>query len=107
MVRKYFLALTVLGVFFVIATGSAQAGWGHQDESSQPGETMSSEPAAPQGTWGTSEQPKEGMDSSQYQKEEAVETGKLPESRGFESNEPAVEEIGGRLYREGIDGGGP
>jgi len=106
MVRKYFLALAVMGALFVIATSSAQAGWGHSYESSQPGESMSSEPATPQGSWGTSEKPKEGMDSSAYQKEEPVETGKLPQST-LESNEPAavVNEFGGVRFRQGIDDG--
>jgi hypothetical protein len=81
MQKKYFLALAVLGAFFVIATSSAQAGWGYHSESSQPGESMSSEPANPQGTTGSSEQSKEEMESSGYQKEEAVETGRLPEFR--------------------------
>jgi len=49
--------------------------------------------------------PKAGMDSSGYQGREAVETGKLPESKGFGSNGTAAEEIGGRLYRQGIDTG--
>ena len=42
----YFLAMAVLGVFFVIATDAAQAGWGLQDDSSQPGVAMSLEPSA-------------------------------------------------------------
>jgi hypothetical protein len=105
MKRKYFMVLAVLGAFFVIATSSAQAGWGYHSESSQPGETMSSESASPEGTLGASEQPKEGMESSGYQKEEAMETGRLPENKRWESNEPATVEIGGRVFRPDIDTG--
>ncbi len=105
MQRKYFLALAVLGAFFVIATSSAQAGWGYHSESSQPGESMSSESANPEGTLGSSEQRKEGMESSGYQKEEAVETGKLPENMGLKSNEPATVEFGGRIFRPDVDTG--
>jgi hypothetical protein len=50
-------------------------------------------------------QPKAGMESSEYKGREAVETGKLPEGKGIESNETVVEEIGGRLYRKGVDTG--
>jgi hypothetical protein len=66
---------------------------------------MSSESASPEGTTGAAEQPKEGMESSGYQKEEAVETGKLPENKGLESNEPATVEIGGRIFRPDVDTG--
>ena len=105
MQRKYFMALAVLGAFFVVATSSAQAGWGYHSESSHPGESMSSEPAGPQGTTGSSEQPKESMEPSGYQKEEAVETGKLPERGRLESNEPATPEVGGRVFRPDVDSG--
>lgn len=105
MVRKYFLALTILAAFFMVASGSAQAGWGHSYDSTQPGETMSSEPATPEASTSSSEQQTQTMESTDYQKEEAVETGKLPESQGFESNEPAVEDVAGVLYRGGIDAG--
>ncbi len=105
MVRRTFLPLMVLAVFSAVTTGSAQAGWGHSSGSSQQGETMSPEPAIPGGTWGTSEHPKEGMETSEYDREESLETGRLPESRGFESGETAMEEIGGRLYRHGVDTG--
>lgn len=50
-------------------------------------------------------QPEEGMKSIEYRSEEAVETGKLPESDGSLSNGTHVEEIGGRLYRKGVDTG--
>lgn len=99
MQRKYFLALAVLGAFFVIATSSAQAGWGYHSESSQPGESMSSEPANPEGIQRSSEQPKEGMESSGYQKEEAVETGRLPERGESKSDEPSTVESGGSVFR--------
>jgi hypothetical protein len=66
---------------------------------------MSSETAAPEETLGSSENPSEGMESSEYEKEEAVETGRLPESEGFESERSPAVEIGGMLYREGIDTG--
>jgi hypothetical protein len=105
MQRKYFLALAVLEAFFVIATSSAQAGWGYHSESSKPGESMSSEPAGPQGTTGSSEQPEKSMESSGYQKEEAVETGRLPERGELESNEPATSEVGGTEFRREIDTG--
>jgi len=45
------------------------------------------------------------MKSAEYQAEGAVETGKLPESYGSVSNETPVEEIGGRLFRKGVDTG--
>jgi hypothetical protein len=105
MVRKWFLALTILAAFFMVAAGSAQAGWGHSYDSTQPGETMSSEPATPEGSTRSSDQETESKESSDLQREEAVETGTLPESRGFESNEPVTEDIGGVLYRQGIDTG--
>jgi hypothetical protein len=106
MVQKYILALTVLGAFFIVAAGSAQAGWGHSYDSTLPGESMSSEPATPEGTWGTSEQQTQGMESSDYQKEEAVETGRLPESQGFESNMIIGDDVVRKL-NEGIIPGGP
>jgi hypothetical protein len=87
MVHRYLLALAVLGVFFVVSTGSAQAGWGHSYDSKPAGESMSSEPATPEGASSSVEQQTQGMESSDYQKEEAVETGSLPEAEGFESNE--------------------
>ena len=105
MVRKYFLVLTVLAAFFMVAAGSAQAGWGHSYDTTQPGKTMSSEPATPDASTSSSEQQEPSMESSDYQKEEAVETGMLPETRGFESNEPAAVDVGGVLYRGGIDAG--
>ena len=93
MVRRYIPALAVLGVFFVVAARSSQAGWGQHSGSSHPGESMSSEssskstsPASEEST-GAYEDPKEsGVESSEYQVEEPVETGRLPESEGSESN---------------------
>lgn len=106
MVRRFFLALAVLGVFLVVAAGTSQAGWGHHSDSSQPGESMSSGSETMEGTTGAYEDPKEGgMESSGYKTEEAVETGRLPENKGFESNEPVVNEFGGTLFRQGIDDG--
>jgi hypothetical protein len=59
-----------------------------------------------EGTTGAYEDPGEaGMESSEYKTEEAVETGRLPEIKGFESNEPAVNEFGGTTFRQGIDDG--
>jgi len=106
MMRRSFLALAVLGVFLAVAAGSSQAGWGHHSESSQPGESMGSGSETMEGSAGPYEDPGEaGMESSEYKTEEAVETGRLPEDKGFESNKPAVNEFGGTLFRQGIDGG--
>lgn len=67
---------------------------------------MSSEgSAAPEESVGRTENPSEGMESSEYQREEALETGRLPESEGFESDRPVVNEIGSNLFRQGIDDG--
>jgi hypothetical protein len=46
------------------------------------------------------------MESSDYQKEEAVETGRLPESEGFESNVIPGEDVDRKL-QEGTLPGGP
>lgn len=106
MVRRYFLALAVLGAFFIIAAGAAQAGWGHSYKSTQPGESMSSETAAPEGTWSSSEKSSEGMESSEYEKELAVETGRLPEDERFETNVIFGDDVE-RELREGFLTGGP
>lgn len=104
--RRSFLALAVLGVFLVVAAGSSQAGWGHHSESSQPGESMGSGSETMEEPTGAYEDPgKAGMESSEYKTEEAVETGRLPENKGFEPNEPAVNEFGGTHFRQGIDEG--
>ncbi|MBI5342068.1 MAG: hypothetical protein HZB63_01875 [Deltaproteobacteria bacterium] len=106
MMRRYFLALAALGVFLAVAAGASQAGWGHHSESSQPGESMSSGSESTEGTTGAYEEPGEaGMESSGYKTEEAVETGRMPEEKGFESSEPASNEFGGTLFRQGIDDG--
>jgi len=96
MVRRYFLALAVLGAFFLVAAGAAQAGWGgHSYESTEPGESMSStEPAS------------EGMESSSYESEVAVETGRLPEDERFENNTIFGDDVE-RQLREGFVTGGP
>ncbi len=108
MVRRYILALAVLGVFFVVAAGSSQAGWGGHSESSYPGESMSSESTnpAPEETTGAYDEPREGSMESSYEKEEAVETGRLPEDEKFESNVIIGDDIERKL-REGIVTGGP
>lgn len=106
MMRRYFLALAVLGAFFFVAAGSSQAGWGHRSESSQPGESMDSASETMEEPTGAYEGPGEaGMESSEYKTEEAVETGRLPEEKGFEPNEPAASEFGGTRFRQGIDEG--
>lgn len=106
MQRKLFLALVVLGVTSLIAMGSAQAGWGHSYKSTQPGETMSSdESAPPQESVGQTENPGEEM-KSEYQREEALETGRLPESGWSESEgSVTVRESGGILFRAQTDEG--
>jgi len=107
MVRRYILALAVLGVFFVVAAGSSQAGWGHHSESSHPGESMSTEPATPEETTGAYEDPKKsGMESSEYQTDEPAETGRLPEEERFENNVIFGDDVE-RQLREGIVTGGP
>ena len=106
MVQRYLLALAVLGVFFVVSAGSAQAGWGHSYDSKPPGESMSSEPATPEGASSSTEQQTQGMDSSDYQKEEAVATGRLPESDGFQSNVIPGDDVDRKL-QEGTLPGGP
>lgn len=104
---KRMMASAVMAAMIFIATGFAQAAMvGH----------VSALPIGPalmhrfgggdaSGVGRTHVQPKEGMKSSEYQGREAVETGNLPEWKGFESDETTVEEIGGRLYRKGIDTG--
>lgn len=109
MVRRYILALAVLGVFFVVAAGSAQAGWGHHSESSQPGESMSSESTAPapEETTGVYDEPREGsMESSEYTTEEPVETGRLLEDEKFGDNIVLGDDVERKL-QEGIIPGGP
>jgi hypothetical protein len=109
MVRRYILALAVLGVFFVVAAGSSQAGWGYHSESSHPGESMSSESTtpAPEETPRAYDEPREGsMESSEYDKEKAVETGRLPEGERFENNAIFGDDVE-RQLREGIVTGGP
>ena len=107
MQRKFFLALAALGVFSLIAAGSAQAGWGHSHKSTQPGETMSSEESAPpQESVIRSENPGEEMKSSEYQREEALETGELPESERSESKVIFGDDVE-RQLREGFLTGGP
>lgn len=108
MQRKFFLALAALGVFSLIAGGSAQAGWGHSHKSTQPGETMSSEESAPpQESVGATERSEEGMKSSEYRGEEALETGRLPESERFGSNVIFGDDIEQRLQEGFVPGGGP
>ena len=107
MVRRYVLALSVLGIAFIVAAGSAQAGWGHRSETSQPGSSMMSEPAtpAPEGSVESSEPSREGVESSEYQREEALETGRLPDIGWTETDRSRVDVVGGIPYREGIDSG--
>jgi hypothetical protein len=45
------------------------------------------------------------MESSVYRGEEAIETGRLPDSFWSDSNKPVVNEIGGQLFRQGVDDG--
>ena len=122
MVRRFTMAMAVLGAFLVAAAGSSQAGWGGHSESSQPGETMSTESEAPmnpesetsmspeseptEGTTGAYEDPGEGgTQSSGYDREVAVGTGRLSEEGERESGDPAVSEFGGTPFRHGIDDG--
>lgn len=107
MARKYFLALTVLGVFLLVGAGTAQAGWGgHSYESTQPGDTMSSGSFAPEETVGSTEAAPESMESSEYATDEAVETGRLPESEGSGSVLIFGDDVE-RQLQEGIIIGGP
>ena len=82
----------VMAAMIIIARGSTQAGMvGHV--SAVPigpaHKYTSSGEADAAGEGRVQVQPKEGMKSSGYQGREAVETGKLPERKGFESNEGA------------------
>lgn len=107
MVRKYFLALAILGAFLVIAAGSAQAGWGHSYETTQPGESMSNSETFTAGeNWISSDSCCEGMETSEYESEVAVETGRLPEEGSFEPNLIFGDEVE-RDLREGRVIGGP
>jgi hypothetical protein len=102
------MASEVVTAMIFIATGSAQAGMVGHVSAVPIGPALmhrSGGEADAVGAGRAHEQPKEGMKSSEYQREEAVETGKLSERKGFESNETPVEEIGGRLYRKGVDTG--
>jgi hypothetical protein len=106
MVRRYFLALAILGAFFLIAAGAAQAGWGHSYESTQPGETMSSGTDSPEEAWSSSETDSKDMESSEYEREVAVETGRLPEKERFEANVIFGDDVE-RNLRDGSLTGGP
>lgn len=104
---KRMMASVVIAAMIFIATGSAQAAMiGHVSAMPiGPALQRSGSVADAVGAGRTHVQSREGMKSSEYQREEAVETGKLPESNGSVSNETLVEEIGGRLYRKGVDTG--
>lgn len=106
MVRKSFLVLTVLGAFLVIAAGVTQTGWGHSYESTGPGESMSSETGTAGENWISSDSCCEGMVSSEYESEAAVETGSLPEEERFEANLIFGDEVE-RNLRDGSLTGGP
>jgi hypothetical protein len=67
---------------------------------------MSSETAAPEETSSSFENPSEGMESSEYEKEEAVETGRLPADESFEANVIFGDDVEIKL-QEGIVTGGP
>ncbi len=105
---KRMVAAVVMAAMFFIATGFAQAaGVGHV--SAVPiGPALKYKSSGEEVAVGAGRahvQPKEGTKSSEYQGREAVEIGNLPESNGSVSNETPVEEIGGRLYRKGVDTG--
>jgi hypothetical protein len=107
MVQKPFLALTVLGAFLVIAAGVAQDGWGHSYETTQPGESMSNSETFTAGeNWISSDSCCEGMVSSEYESEAAVETGRLPEEERFEADLIFGDEVE-RNLRDGSLTGGP
>jgi len=102
------MASVEIAAMIFIATGSAQAGMVEHVSAVPIGPALMHRlggEAVAVGAGRTHVQPKEGMKSSEYQREEAVETGKLPESNGSLSNETLVEEVGGRLYRKGVDTG--
>ena len=102
------MASVVMAAMIFIATDSAQAGMVGHVSAVPIGPALMHRPGgeADAARAGRAHvQPKEGMKSSEYQAEEAVETGKLPESNGSVSNETPIEEIGGRLYRKGVDTG--
>ena len=102
------MAWVVMAAMIFIATGSAQAGMVGHVSAVPIGPALMHRPggeAVAVGVGRPHVQPKEGMKSAEYQAEGAVETGKLPESYGSVSNETPVEEIGGRLFRKGVDTG--
>ena len=108
MVRRYLLALVMSGLALAVAASSSQAGWGYHSGSSERGETMSSESStpAPEESTGAYDNPGErSKETSGYQAEQPVETGKLPETGNSESGEHVVYESGGQLFRQGIDDG--
>jgi hypothetical protein len=96
MVRRYIPALSILGVLFVVAAASSQAGWGHHSGSSYHEESMRSESRFEY----HAEQPVET--GTVYQ---TVETRRLPDSFWVDSNKPIVNENGGQLFRQSIDDG--
>lgn len=102
--RKRMMASAVMAATFLIATGFAQgAGVGHVF-TLPIGPALKFKPGGA-AVWvgGVQVQPKEGIEFSEDQGEEAVETGKVPESKEFESNEAAVEEVGERACGKEID----
>ena len=105
---KPMMASLAMAATIFIGTISAQAGMVGHVSAVPIGPaikyTSSGEADAP-GVGRAQVQPKESVESSGYQGREAVETGTLPERNGFESNGAAVEEIGGTLYRKGLDTG--
>lgn len=80
MTRKLWLALTVPGVFLVLVAGSGLAeGRVLSHESAQAGESMSSEFGTMGENWVPSGSSGERLEFSEYGREEALETGRLPE----------------------------
>jgi hypothetical protein len=104
--RKQLMTTLVMAAVIFISTGSTQAGMIGHVSAVPIGPALkysSSGDADAAGDGRAQVQPKEGMNSSGYQGREAVETGKLPERKGFESNGMPVVELGGTVYRIGID----
>lgn len=107
MARKWILAWSVLGVFFAVAAGSSQAGWSGHSESTQPGESMSSDFGTTGENWVPSGSSSESMEFSEYQKEEALETGRLPESGRSETSIIFGDDVERQLREGSLPGGGP
>ena len=106
MIRRYGIALTVFGVFIVLAAGSAQAGMVGHISTIPAGPALNLGPVPDEG--GKIESPadlKKVEHSSEYQGREAVGTGNLPESVESRSDDAKILGNGEKLDRRDVDAG--